>query len=97
MPSSLISLGANLGNTLETMRAASRLLKETFVTSEIRLSSILKTPPVGGPSGQGDFLNAIARIDHSLNVWEVWERIKQYRKGCIARIPDDNPLYTSAP
>ena len=77
MPSSLISLGANLGNTLETMRAASRLLKETFVSSEIRLSSILKTPPVGGPSGQGDFLNAIARIDHSLNVWEVWERIKK--------------------
>jgi 2-amino-4-hydroxy-6-hydroxymethyldihydropteridine diphosphokinase len=71
MPSSLISLGANLGNTLETMRAASRLLEETFVASEIRLSSILKTPPVGGPSGQGDFLNAIARIDHSLNVWEV--------------------------
>jgi 2-amino-4-hydroxy-6-hydroxymethyldihydropteridine diphosphokinase len=32
---------------------------------------------VGGPSGQGDFLNAIARIDHSLNVWEVWERIKK--------------------
>jgi 2-amino-4-hydroxy-6-hydroxymethyldihydropteridine diphosphokinase len=77
MPSSLISLGANLGNTLETMRAASRLLKETFVSSEIRLSSILKTPPVGGPSGQGDFLNAIARIDHSLNVREVWERIKK--------------------
>ena len=77
MPSSLISLGANLGNTLETMRAASRLLEETFVSSEIRLSSILKTPPVGGPSGQGDFLNAIARIDHSLNVWEVWERIKK--------------------
>jgi 2-amino-4-hydroxy-6-hydroxymethyldihydropteridine diphosphokinase len=77
MPSSLISLGANLGNTLETMRAASRLLEETFVASEIRLSSILKTPPVGGPSGQGDFLNAIARIDHPLNVWEVWERIKK--------------------
>jgi 2-amino-4-hydroxy-6-hydroxymethyldihydropteridine diphosphokinase len=77
MPSSLISLGANLGNTLETMRAASRLLHETFGTAGIRLSTILKTPPVGGPSGQGDFLNAIARIDHSMNVWEVWELIKK--------------------
>jgi 2-amino-4-hydroxy-6-hydroxymethyldihydropteridine diphosphokinase len=38
---------------------------------------MLKTPPVGGPSGQGDFLNAIVRIDHHLSVWEVWERIKR--------------------
>ena len=73
----LRGLCANIGNTLETKRDASRLLEETFVASEIRLSSILKIGPVGGPSGQGDFLNAIARIDHSLNVWEVWERIKK--------------------
>ena len=56
MPSSLISLGANLGNTLETMRAAARLVRDLFDESEIQFSSILKTPPVGGPGGQGDFL-----------------------------------------
>ena len=76
MPSSLISLGANLGNTLETMRSASRLLRDTFKGSQIELSPIFKTPPVGGPSGQGDFLNAVVRIDHSLSVWDVWDRIK---------------------
>jgi len=77
MPSSLISLGANLGNTLETMRAAARLVRDLFDESEIQFSSILKTPPVGGPGGQGDFLNAIARLNHDLSVWDVWERIKR--------------------
>ncbi|MFN7797536.1 MAG: 2-amino-4-hydroxy-6-hydroxymethyldihydropteridine diphosphokinase [Planctomycetota bacterium] len=77
MPSSLISLGANLGNTLETMRAASRLLRDTFKSSRIELSPIFKTPPVGGPTGQGDFLNSVVRIDHTLSVWDVWDRIKR--------------------
>lgn len=77
MPSSLISLGANLGNTLETIRAAARLVRESFHGDQLCFSSILKTPPVGGPSGQSDFLNAIVRIDHHLSVWEVWERIKR--------------------
>ncbi|MEI6526667.1 MAG: 2-amino-4-hydroxy-6-hydroxymethyldihydropteridine diphosphokinase [Planctomycetota bacterium] len=77
MPSSLISLGANLGNTLETMRAASRLFQDSFGGAEVRLSSIFRTPAVGGPGGQGDFLNAMARVDHGLSVWEVWERIKR--------------------
>ena len=77
MPSSLISLGANLGNTLETIRAAARLVRESFEGGRICFSSILRTPPVGGPSGQSDFLNAIARIDHDLSVWEVGERIKR--------------------
>jgi 2-amino-4-hydroxy-6-hydroxymethyldihydropteridine diphosphokinase len=77
MPSSLISLGANLGNTLETMRAASRLLRDTFKSSRIELSPIFKTPPVGGPTGQGDFLNAVVRVDHTLSVWDVWDRIKR--------------------
>lgn len=38
-----------------------------------------------------------ARARRDTLVKELWERIKQYRKGCIARIPDDNPLYKSAP
>ncbi|MFM8570576.1 MAG: 2-amino-4-hydroxy-6-hydroxymethyldihydropteridine diphosphokinase [Pirellula sp.] len=77
MPSSLISLGANLGNTLETMRAAARLLRDSFRDAEFQFSSIYRTPAVGGPTGQGDFLNAMVRVDHGGRVWEVWEKIKQ--------------------
>lgn len=77
MPKTLISLGANLGNVRETMLAAKRMLLEKFPSrSQFVFSHLYRTPPVGGPSGQSDFLNAVVCIDHSLSVWEVWDVVK---------------------
>ena len=75
MPRTLISLGANLGNVRETMQAAKRLLSDSFGSSNLVLSQLVRTPPVGGPDGQGDFLNAVAAIQTDRSVWEVWETI----------------------
>lgn len=77
MPSSLISLGANLGNVLETMRSAGRLIRESFPDATPSFSRIYRTPPVGGPTGQGDFLNAMVRVDHNLSIWQVWKTIQR--------------------
>lgn len=77
MPSSLISLGANLGNVLETMRSAGRLIREAFQESSVTFSRIFRTPPVGGPTGQGEFLNAMVRVDHSRSLWDVWNVIQR--------------------
>jgi 2-amino-4-hydroxy-6-hydroxymethyldihydropteridine diphosphokinase len=63
MPSSLISLGANLGNVQEAMHAARRMLADSFGQQNVRISHIYRTPPVGGPAGQSDFLNAVAAIE----------------------------------
>ena len=76
MPRTLISLGANLGNVRESMHAAKRLLDDTFGSTNIALSQLYRTPPIGGPDGQGDFLNAVAAIETDRSVWEVWEIIK---------------------
>ncbi|MCU0712573.1 MAG: 2-amino-4-hydroxy-6-hydroxymethyldihydropteridine diphosphokinase [Pirellula sp.] len=77
MPKTLISLGANLGNVRETMLAAKRMLREKFPSqSQFVFSHLYRTPPVGGPSGQSDFLNAVVCIDHPLSVWEVWDIVK---------------------
>jgi 2-amino-4-hydroxy-6-hydroxymethyldihydropteridine diphosphokinase len=77
MPKTLISLGANLGNVRETMLAAKRMLLEKFPSdSQFVFSHLYRTPPVGGPSGQSDFLNAVVCIDHPHSVWEVWEIVK---------------------
>jgi len=76
MPRTLISLGANLGNVRESMQAAKRLLSDTFGATNIALSQLYRTPPIGGPDGQGDFLNAVAAIETDRSVWEVWEIIK---------------------
>lgn len=77
MPRSLISLGANLGDTYETMLAASRMLQEQFGASNIRFSRLYRTPPVGGPGGQSEFLNAVALIDSDHSVWRLWETVKR--------------------
>lgn len=77
MPKTLISLGANLGNVRETMLAAKRMLLEKFPSdSQFVFSHLYRTPPVGGPSGQSDFLNAVVCIEHPLSVWQVWEIVK---------------------
>ena len=77
MAGTLISLGANLGNVRESMAAAKRLLDDAFGSRNLRFSHLYRTPPVGGPAGQGDFLNAVASIETNRSVWEVWETIKQ--------------------
>ena len=77
MPKTLISLGANLGNVRETMLAARRMLLEKFPSqSQFVFSHLYRTPPVGGPSGQSDFLNAVVCIEHPYSVWEVWDIVK---------------------
>ena len=77
MPKTLISLGANLGNVRETMLAARRMLHEKFpIGSQFVFSHLYRTPPVGGPSGQSDFLNAVVLIEHQHSVWDVWDIVK---------------------
>jgi 2-amino-4-hydroxy-6-hydroxymethyldihydropteridine diphosphokinase len=76
MTGTLISLGANLGNPLESMQSAKRLLIDHFGPSRVLFSQLYRTPPVGGPEGQEDFLNAVAAIDSSRSAWEIWEVIK---------------------
>ena len=76
MPRTLISLGANLGNVRESMGAAKRLLIDSFGASNCLFSQLYRTPPVGGPSGQDDFLNAVVAIETDLSVWEVWKTIQ---------------------
>lgn len=76
MPRTLISLGANLGSVHESMQSARRMLIDCFGKQNLAFSHLYKTPPVGGPDGQGDFLNAVVRIDSNQNCWEIWETIK---------------------
>ncbi len=73
----LISLGANLGNTRLSINTAASMLRERFGQSKIRLSSLLKTPPIGGPDGQSEFLNAVACIQTEKTVFQVWHELRQ--------------------
>lgn len=56
----LIALGANLAEPFDTLRSALRSLRAE--AGLLRVSSPYRTAPVGGPSGQPDYINAAALL-----------------------------------
>lgn len=66
-----IALGSNLGHRLDHLHAAALALA---AHPQIRLtghSGIYETAPVGGPVGQGAFLNAVLEVKTSLTANEL--------------------------
>ena len=61
-----IALGSNLGDRLATLAEAVSRLRSLPEIRDIAVSSPHETEPVGGPAGQGCFLNAAARIETTL-------------------------------
>ncbi|MGL4513718.1 MAG: 2-amino-4-hydroxy-6-hydroxymethyldihydropteridine diphosphokinase [Lacipirellulaceae bacterium] len=62
MPLVLVSLGSNLGDRRASIRTALDALAE-HARSGLRVSSLHETAPVGGPPGQGGFVNAAAAME----------------------------------
>jgi 2-amino-4-hydroxy-6-hydroxymethyldihydropteridine diphosphokinase len=62
MPFCLIGMGANLGEPAETLTSALDALAGHAAIELVAASSFLETKPIGGPVGQGTFLNACATI-----------------------------------
>lgn len=75
----LISFGANIGNPLKTiLSAADQLQRKLGCTPKcFQLSRCFRTPPIGGPSGQPPFVNAVAAVTTACSPWEVWDAIRQ--------------------
>jgi 2-amino-4-hydroxy-6-hydroxymethyldihydropteridine diphosphokinase len=66
-----IGLGSNLGDRQAALDEAVRCLRNL---SEIRVATVSdphETEPVGGPEGQGRFLNAAARLETTLSAREL--------------------------
>jgi 2-amino-4-hydroxy-6-hydroxymethyldihydropteridine diphosphokinase len=57
-----LGLGANLGDRLRSLQAAVDLLADEGVRA-VASSRIWETEPVGGPSGQPPYLNAVIRTE----------------------------------
>ncbi len=58
-----VALGSNLGDRCGTIEQAVSRLNACADINVVRLSPIIETEPVGGPPGQGSFLNAVAQLD----------------------------------
>lgn len=61
MPRAFLGLGSNLGNREQYLREAIESLPGV-----VRVSPLYETDPVGGPGGQGAYLNVVVEIDTDL-------------------------------
>lgn len=73
----LIGLGANVGSRRETLNRAIADLSALPQTRLIAISPWLETGAVGGPAGQGDFLNGAATFETSLAPAVLHHHMKQ--------------------
>jgi 2-amino-4-hydroxy-6-hydroxymethyldihydropteridine diphosphokinase len=76
MVPSLIAVGSNVGDRESAIRAAAEQLASHPQVELIAMSSLYATAPVGGPTGQDEFLNAAIRIDTSLSPRELLQLLQ---------------------
>ena len=62
----LLGLGSNLGDRQAYLREAVESL-----TGVVAVSSVYETDPVGGPGGQGAYLNLVVELDTELSAREL--------------------------
>ena len=81
----VIALGSNLGDRESYIQSA---LKEmaTFLTIE-RVSALIETKPVGGPS-QGDYLNAVVLGECELEAEELLKKLMEIEKN-LGRVREE--------
>jgi 2-amino-4-hydroxy-6-hydroxymethyldihydropteridine diphosphokinase len=73
----LIGLGSNLGDREATLKGAIAALGHTPGLFLRSVSSFHETEPVGGPAGQGMFLNAVVEIETTLDPFALLKILQE--------------------
>ena len=83
-----ISLGSNLGDRKTQLESALTALADSPDVVVRAASSFHVTPPVGGPGGQGAFLNAAAALETSLDPTDLLSLLQsiEHRAGRIRTV-----------
>ncbi|SHJ81615.1 2-amino-4-hydroxy-6-hydroxymethyldihydropteridinediphosphokinase [Malonomonas rubra DSM 5091] len=72
-----IALGGNLGNPQQAFQEAMDSLQQHPQITLSACSSLYLTPPVGGPKGQPDYLNAVVELSSDLSPYELLKVCRQ--------------------
>ncbi|HMP02089.1 MAG TPA: 2-amino-4-hydroxy-6-hydroxymethyldihydropteridine diphosphokinase [Gemmatales bacterium] len=80
MAMALIALGSNLGDRQEHLLAALAGLRATPGLQVEAVSSFWETAPVGGPPGQGPYLNAAVRLGATLEPHALMARLLELER-----------------
>lgn len=83
-----LGLGSNLGDRRAILDAAVAALGSSAGVGLVAVSPYLETAPVGGPEGQGAFLNAAATIETSLEPLDVLRLARRIEReaGRVRRV-----------
>jgi 2-amino-4-hydroxy-6-hydroxymethyldihydropteridine diphosphokinase len=76
-----LGLGSNLGDRRRNLEAALDALRAHPQIAVTAVSSFLETDPVGGPPGQGKFLNAAAGIETDLAPEALLAELKRVERA----------------
>lgn len=61
-----IAVGSNLGDRAHYIQTALRKIRQIPQTRLLKVSSLIETPPEGGPVGQGPYLNGVLQVETDL-------------------------------
>lgn len=86
-----LGLGSNLGDREANLSAARNGLAQLGGTVLINNAHIYETPPVGGPSGQGMFLNSVSLVETSLEPLELLREIQELERR-IGRVREEESV-----
>lgn len=76
-----IGLGSNLGDREVTLRQAIMMMDELTGVEVTALSHLLETDPVGGPAGQGRYLNGVAQAKVTVSPQEVLAGLQEIEQA----------------
>src|SRR5438477_10157055 len=69
-----IALGANLGDRRANIQSALEKLRQTPGITVTKSSTLIETPPSGGPPDSPPFLNAAAELETTLSPQDLLHR-----------------------
>jgi 2-amino-4-hydroxy-6-hydroxymethyldihydropteridine diphosphokinase len=81
-----LGLGSNLGNRRRNIKLAVKKISSLKNTRIIKESSLFCSTPVGGPSGQPNYLNAALKIQTKLTPLILLKKLKRLENE-LGRIP----------
>lgn len=75
-----LGIGSNLGERRRNIKSAVKKVNCLKSTRVLKVSRIIETEPVGGPKGQGKFLNAAMKIETLLTPPGLLKALKKIEK-----------------
>jgi 2-amino-4-hydroxy-6-hydroxymethyldihydropteridine diphosphokinase len=81
MATAYLALGSNLGDRRASLEAALAALRASPGVRVLAVSDFLETEPVGGPPGQGPYLNGAAAIETDLEPQALLAECKRIEKS----------------